>query len=892
MSEKEKRVRRQFGRRPFLHLEDIPETSDIRAIKYLSCQGGGMKGIGYVGAIRELDDLGVLSQLEEVAGSSAGGMFALMIAIGCTADELAEEMLNMDFRSFQDKRELGWVEASKLGSLFEGLGGLAEETSRIKVLNQVVKQGLKTAEKVVGVAEKAEDLAGLAFGSQLGLWEGDALTHYLASLVARKTGNPNITFRELAALGPPFKKLTLTGSNLTTGKLEYYNAQNTPDMPIIQAARISASFPGAYKPVILEDGQVRVDGGLLENLPEVFNKEPYTPPDPANGQGGNKYAFALSFTSKAEKQPKKIKGIGQMLGAMYEAKTSEGAWKEKYGDNMADIDTVEMGTLEFEATEEKKQALIDSGKNAVRNAFKRILKQERKQEEPLSALEDKELIRIKVALENDSSEEGRELSADVFEELVRRAEENILGLEKQEDLERRARNALKRREKFGKKKLTDEELSEACSEKIKKLDNIVEQLEENLKTLMLSKDALEFNRDLIVEKLAKKDPYLWRALEILRKFNEDIRQSLLNKDIDQHKVLKSKRKTYYENLIAEYEKKDGLLAGFIRDLQEDSRRRGFVVPIFEDEVSAYCDKDIEACEEYIKEIAQELARKTAKLSDVRKLQKAAQEREGKATHYQALIDLNNELDKTIQRRTTVLTKVNHFLIQKAPRFERAILSFSKMVAFVSFVCWIPVAVGPVLTAKAIRHFSSNPAVKATADNVVDFFRLTNVESEHQIRVLRDRTAKTIETMSDIYAEAKKDETTSLYIAYQAYLGNSGVKMKEIFMKTPGESKADYQKRVREVKAKFMASIPPGELSKVEKADQNLEKFQKEVVLKISERKLTSQETKQSQISQPQLDMSSTPEQRRIALTAFHDARKKHGQEHGKMSPIKPNPKKK
>ncbi len=890
MSGNEKKVRRQFGQGPFLRLEDIPETSDIRAIKYLSCQGGGMKGIGYVGAIRELDDLGVLSQLKEVAGSSAGGMIAVMVAIGCTADELGEEMLNMDFRSFQDKRELGWVEASKLGSLLKGLGGLVG-TTRVKVLRQVVRQGLVVAGKVVGVAEKAEDLAGLALGAELGLWEGDALTHYLANLVARKTGNPNITFRELAALGPPFKKLTLTGSNLTTGKLEYYNAQNTPDIPIIQAARISASFPGAYKPVILEDGQVRVDGGLLENLPDVFNNPPYCPPDSDNGQGGNKYAFALSFTSEEEKQPKKIKGIGQMLGAMYEAKTSEAAWKEKYGNNMADIDTVEMGTLEFDATEEKKEALIESGKNSIRTAFLKILTQEKEQGKSLSLLEDKELMRIKVALDDDSSEEGRELGADVLEELVRRAEENILSLEKQEDLERKAKNARNRREKFGKKKLTDEELSEACSEKIKKLDNIVQQLEENLKILVLSKEALEINRDLIVEKL-NKDPYLWRALEILRKFNDDIRQSSLNKDIDQYKALKSKRKTYYENLIAKYEEKDMLLADFVRDLQADSRKSSFVVPVFEDEVSNYCGKDIESCEEYIAEIEQELAKKTSKINDVLKLQKIAQEREGKATHYQALIDLNNELDKTIQRRTTILTKANHFLMQKAPRFERAILSFSKVVAFVSFICWVPVAVGPVLTAKAIRRLSSNPEVKATADNVIDFFRLTNVESEHQIRVLRDRTAKTIETMSDIYAEAEKEETTSLYNAYQAYLGNSGVKMQDIFMKTPGESKAGYQKRMAGVKAKFTVSIPPGELSKVEKAAENLEKFQKEVIQKISERKLKPQETKEAEALPAESNVERTPEQHRIALTAFHDARKKHGQEHGKVQPTKPNPKKK
>jgi predicted acylesterase/phospholipase RssA len=62
--------------------DDIPETSGIRKIKYLTLQGGGMKGLGYVSALEQLESCGVMDQLEAVAGSSAGAIVATLIALG------------------------------------------------------------------------------------------------------------------------------------------------------------------------------------------------------------------------------------------------------------------------------------------------------------------------------------------------------------------------------------------------------------------------------------------------------------------------------------------------------------------------------------------------------------------------------------------------------------------------------------------------------------------------------------------------------------------------------------------------------------------------------------------------------------------------------------------
>lgn len=292
-----------------VHSVDIPEISSIRAIKYLTCQGGGMKGVGDVGAVKALEEAGVLAQIEEVAGSSAGGIVATLIAIGCTADEIKKEMLALNFGSFQDK-DTGFVEASRIKDLAKGAafvtGSVVEKINLLKkipILGKALGLATKPLDGTIstvatvlgatargaGIAATVEDIAGVALGFDLGIWKGETLKNAIAAIIAKKTGKPNITFRELEALtkipGGHFKGLTLTGSNLTLGKLEYYNARLTPDMPIVDAMRISASVPGAFKPVIM-DGQVKVDGGLLENLPDVFNKKPYVTPERLTKKGG------------------------------------------------------------------------------------------------------------------------------------------------------------------------------------------------------------------------------------------------------------------------------------------------------------------------------------------------------------------------------------------------------------------------------------------------------------------------------------------------------------------------------------------------------------------------------------------------------------------------------
>src|SRR3712207_5470111 len=67
-------------------------------------EGGGVKGIGLVGAVACLEDKGCI--IENVAGTSAGAMIASLVAVGYTSKQLREIIINIDYNKFLDEKFL------------------------------------------------------------------------------------------------------------------------------------------------------------------------------------------------------------------------------------------------------------------------------------------------------------------------------------------------------------------------------------------------------------------------------------------------------------------------------------------------------------------------------------------------------------------------------------------------------------------------------------------------------------------------------------------------------------------------------------------------------------------------------------------------------------------
>jgi len=70
--------------------------------KNLIFEGGGVKGIAYVGAIKFLEEKGIISNIVRVGGTSAGAINAVLVGLGYTSAQTLNIMNKLNFKKFMD----------------------------------------------------------------------------------------------------------------------------------------------------------------------------------------------------------------------------------------------------------------------------------------------------------------------------------------------------------------------------------------------------------------------------------------------------------------------------------------------------------------------------------------------------------------------------------------------------------------------------------------------------------------------------------------------------------------------------------------------------------------------------------------------------------------------
>lgn len=183
-------------------------------IRNLVFSGGGLKCICYIGILKYLEEYNILKNIKAISSTSGGSIFALCIILGYSYNDLLELIIKLDFEKVRD------ISSDSL----------------------------------------------IDFFTNLGIDSGNKLIYLIKLFIIKKYGknSENITFIEL------YKKTkinyTITGTCLNTKSIEYFNYQNTPNMSIIQALRISFSIPLIYSKVNYNN-KLYVDGGIVNNFP-------------------------------------------------------------------------------------------------------------------------------------------------------------------------------------------------------------------------------------------------------------------------------------------------------------------------------------------------------------------------------------------------------------------------------------------------------------------------------------------------------------------------------------------------------------------------------------------------------------------------------------------------
>jgi predicted acylesterase/phospholipase RssA len=74
--------------------------------KNLVFEGGGAKGIAYLGALEVLKRKNILQKIERIGGTSAGAINALLLGLNYSNKELKTLLMDLNFKIFLDQEIL------------------------------------------------------------------------------------------------------------------------------------------------------------------------------------------------------------------------------------------------------------------------------------------------------------------------------------------------------------------------------------------------------------------------------------------------------------------------------------------------------------------------------------------------------------------------------------------------------------------------------------------------------------------------------------------------------------------------------------------------------------------------------------------------------------------
>lgn len=316
-------------------------------------EGGGVKGIAYLGALDVFAERGIVQNIQRIGGTSAGAINAVLLGLNYKPEEMKDILWSLDFNNFLDD---SW-----------------------------------------GIARDSKRLIG-----EYGWYKGDYFRNWIAQLIQRKTGNSESTFADIEATKADkgFRSLYFVGTNLSTSFAEVFSAEHTPRTCIADAVRISMSIPLFFAAKRSLRRDIYVDGGILDNYPiKLFDRKKYmescnfveTPYyDRVNSKAAtlarpisdyvyNKETLGFrldakeeiaAFRDHAEPPHKKIESFFDytwaLIHSILEAQQSAHLHSDDWARTVY-IDSVGIGTTDFGLPDHKKSELVKSGADGAKS---------------------------------------------------------------------------------------------------------------------------------------------------------------------------------------------------------------------------------------------------------------------------------------------------------------------------------------------------------------------------------------------------------------------------------------------------------------------------------------------------------------------------------------------
>jgi NTE family protein len=294
----------------------------------LVLEGGGVKGLGLVGALTEIDKAGY--KVRRVAGTSAGAIGGSLVAAGLPVSAIQDLLRDLDYTKFRDESFIDRL----------GAGG--------KAFSLLFSQGIYE-------------------GSYFRNW----LAEQLGKVGVRTFADLKLTESWASHLPAERRyKLVVVASDISGGRLarlpwDYKRYGLDPDKQLVaDAVRASMSIPFFYEPVKL-GGQTLVDGGMLSNFPiNLFDSTPDWPT----------FGIKLSAQPDANMVANDVKNTYDFAKALLA--TMINAHDQMHVDDPCTaartifVETFKIKATDFDITTEEQQKLFVSGQQAAEKFLK------------------------------------------------------------------------------------------------------------------------------------------------------------------------------------------------------------------------------------------------------------------------------------------------------------------------------------------------------------------------------------------------------------------------------------------------------------------------------------------------------------------------------------------
>ena len=359
-------------------------------------EGGGAKGIVFVGALQEFERLGHTAG--RLLGTSAGAIIATYLAAGFTAGEM--------LRALEEKDESGnHVFARFLGrpkqltkeEIDRSSTRLALEKIDLRYVPDFLESRLDRF--LLNLMSQEELVHVFSFVERGGWYSADEFVKWAQAKLDQAT--PEGDVRRLSNLNfaefylKTGRELSLVAADTTDHRLLVLNHRTAPRLPVVWGMRMSMSLPMLWQEVIWQPewgnylshsmaGHRIVDGGLLSNFPiELFlSSDPYVVslmgPKTSQGMLGLLIDETMVVPGAITGDPDETGGtladlppVERIIGLIDTAtKAHDKMVLEAFEQFVCRLPARSYRTTEFDMSDPRRDALIAAGRRAMVEYFR------------------------------------------------------------------------------------------------------------------------------------------------------------------------------------------------------------------------------------------------------------------------------------------------------------------------------------------------------------------------------------------------------------------------------------------------------------------------------------------------------------------------------------------